>query len=280
MDLGRELVPSLGRGGWSQVCQAAGDTSSPPGLPEMGKSWGGMRRSLHCSHILQPSARGGGRSRKLSLVLPVLPSYFSPFSLATETEISGVLSPPGCVLSVASLQRVLGWGWTMMTWNVPFQEIKRGFRKTHFQILPQPSSKIPLTLSNCPLPTVPQMSWCLPYLSCHHHLFALLMPTVISWLLYIQALKNMDLPERHLTPPTPCPSLPSTNTELNCALVTEMFWRWLQSWCVTGRCCGDERLSGKEFKTSCVCVCAHRSCLCLNCISPEPTPNAWWGMIS
>lgn len=84
MDPGRELVLSPELGQRRLEPGLPGDTSHPPGLPEMGRPWGGMGRALHCSQIPQPSARGGGRSWKLSLALPS--AAFILFSLLPDNR--------------------------------------------------------------------------------------------------------------------------------------------------------------------------------------------------
>lgn len=260
MDPGRELVPSWGRGGWSQVCQAAGDTSPPPGLPEMGRSRGGMRGALHCSQIPQPSARAGGRRWKLSLVLPSV--AFILFSLLPDNRNRNLWGffpswlYPFCSLTAedaGAVQRVGLWWWEMShAWDSrKAREDWKTLISKPFHSPPQKSHlPLPALLSQqLPKPPgVPPASLvtvtCLPCLS------PLTCPDFCAYRLW-----QLWISQRDLTACTPCPSLPGTNTKL----ILHLLLRVLEvapSWCVTGECCGDERLLGKEFRTSCVCVCA------------------------
>lgn len=117
MDPGKELVLSWGRGGWSQVCQG-----TP--LPLQGyQKWGGHGEEWEelCTAPRSPSPLPGeeGEAGSSHWLFPVLPSYFSPFYLITETEISGVLFPPGCILCAASLQRMLVLRLGLWWWEMP-----------------------------------------------------------------------------------------------------------------------------------------------------------------
>jgi len=84
-----------------------------------------------------------------------------------------------------------------------------------------------------------------------------------------ESLKIMDLPARHLTPPTLCHSHPATNAKLNFASIAGMFGGGINhdiQWgtAMVTRDCWDR--SSKRSLCSGVTRCEHHcSCLCLDC---------------